>query len=39
VVTSPEGTLLAAIAFMLSASLVGAAAYALWTWAGRKRGP
>lgn len=31
--------LVAALAFMLATSLLGGAVYALWTWAGRKRGP
>ena len=35
----PEQALITAILFMIVASLIGWAAYALWTWAGRKRGP
>jgi hypothetical protein len=31
--------LLAAIAFMVATSLLGALVYGLWTWASRKRGP
>ncbi len=35
----PEQALLAAIVFMLLTTAIGWVAYALWTWASRKRGP
>lgn len=34
-----DQVLFAALAFMLATTLLGSAAYALWTWASRKRGP